>query len=214
RCNHEAMMRSGQVRARLLPASRAAFPEWLARHGIDCGCAEPGTDHVCGDARALEEYQADLQALAELGVRSEIIDGPTYLRDEPALREGVAGVVRYPDDASLRPDRYVTGMARALQAAGGELVENCEVRGITEAASGVDIATSTGTHRCADVVLAVGAWSPRLARMLKVPHLDKVMQPGKGYSITYSRPMLAPRRPLTLQERSVCVSTWGSGYRL
>src|SRR3546814_14055868 len=50
--------------------------------------------------------------------------------------------------------------------------------------------------------------------MLKVPYLDRVMQPGKGYSITYSRPALAPKRPLTLQERSVCVSTWGSGYRL
>ena len=214
RCNAEAMMRSGVVRARLLQASRAAFPEWLARHGIDCEFAETGTDHVFRDARALEDYRADLRALAELGVRSEVIDGPTYLRDEPALRDGVVGVVRYPDDASLRPDRYVSGMARALQAIGGELVENCEVRAIAERDGGLEIATSTGTHRCADVVLAVGAWSPKLSRMLKVPHLDKVMQPGKGYSITYSRPMLAPRRPLTLQERSVCVSTWGSGYRL
>jgi D-amino-acid dehydrogenase len=40
------------------------------------------------------------------------------------------------------------------------------------------------------------------------------MQPGKGYSITYDRPAQAPRRPLVLHERSVCVTTWGSGYRL
>jgi D-amino-acid dehydrogenase len=64
------------------------------------------------------------------------------------------------------------------------------------------------------VVLAVGAWSPRLARRLDVPFLARAMQPGKGYSITYDRPLLAPRRPLTLQERSVCASIWGSGYRL
>ena len=69
RCNAEAMMRSGVVRARLLQASRAAFPEWLARHGIDCEFAETGTDHVFRDARALEDYRADLRALAELGVR-------------------------------------------------------------------------------------------------------------------------------------------------
>jgi D-amino-acid dehydrogenase len=214
RCNHRAMMRSGAARAALLQASRTQFPEWLARHRIDCEFAEDGTDHVFRDAQALEDFRPELASLAELGIRSEIIDGPAYLRDEPALRDGVAGVVRFPDDASLRPDRYVSGLARALRDAGGEIVEHCEVRSLEEAADGVRIGTSTGDRQCREVVLAVGAWSPRLARSLQVPLLDRVMQPGKGYSITYDRPALAPRRPLTLQERSVCVSTWGSGYRL
>jgi len=40
------------------------------------------------------------------------------------------------------------------------------------------------------------------------------MQPGKGYSLTYSRPSLAPRHTLVLREASVCVTTWQSGYRL
>jgi D-amino-acid dehydrogenase len=214
RCNHPTMMRNGVARAALLQASRAAFPEWLASLRIDCEFAQDGTDHVFRDARALEAFHRELADLAELGIRSEIIDGPAYLREEPALREGVAGVVRFPDDASLRPDRYVSGLARALRDAGGEIVEHCEVRAISETSDGLRISTSTGEHRCREVVLAVGAWSPKLAHALHVPLLGRVMQPGKGYSITYDRPALAPRRPLTLQERSVCVSTWGSGYRL
>ena len=40
------------------------------------------------------------------------------------------------------------------------------------------------------------------------------MQPGKGYSITYSRPDLVPKRPLVLRERLVCVTAWDSGFRL
>ncbi|MFZ5657800.1 MAG: NAD(P)/FAD-dependent oxidoreductase, partial [Pseudomonadota bacterium] len=40
------------------------------------------------------------------------------------------------------------------------------------------------------------------------------VQPGKGYSITYDAPALAPRRPLVLRERSVCVTAWASGFRL
>jgi len=40
------------------------------------------------------------------------------------------------------------------------------------------------------------------------------MQPGKGYSITYTRPALAPRFALVLREAAVCVTTWPSGYRL
>ncbi|HJU25627.1 MAG TPA: FAD-dependent oxidoreductase, partial [Rhodanobacteraceae bacterium] len=60
-------------------------------------------------------------------------------------------------------------------------------------------------------VLALGAWSPRVARQLgmRLP-----IQPGKGYSITTSRPDPAPQRPLVLREPGVCVTTWPSGFRL
>jgi D-amino-acid dehydrogenase len=203
------------ARAALLQASRAAFPGFLARHRIECEFAETGTDHVFRDARALEAYRAELAALAELGIRSEIIDGPAYEREEPAVRPGVAATVRFPDDASLRPDWYVDGLARAVRDAGGAIDEQREVLGIAPASGGaLQVATAAGTLACRDVVFAVGAWSPRLAQRLDVPFLARAMQPGKGYSMTYDRPALAPRRPLTLQERSVCVSSWGSGYRL
>src|SRR5690606_27786283 len=214
RCNGRAMMRSAAARIALLQASREAFPEWIAGHGIDCHFVERGTDHVFRDARALEAYLPELRALAEVGVASEVINGAEYERQEPAVLPGVAGTVRYPGDASLRPDRYAAGLAKALQAAGGSLVEHCEVRGLEDSAGGIRVATSTGEFHAGDVVMAVGAWSPKLARALKLPHLASVMQPGKGYSITYDRPALAPQRPLTLQERSVCVSIWDSGYRL
>src|SRR5690606_30689037 len=214
RCNGRAMMRSAAARIALLQASREAFPEWIAGHGIDCHFVERGTDHVFRDARALEAYLPELRALAEVGVASEVIDGAEYERQAPAVLPGVAGTVRYPGDASLRPDRYAAGLAKALQAADGSLVEHCEVRGLEDSAGGIRVATSTGEFHAGDVVMAVGAWSPKLARALKLPHLASVMQPGKGYSITYDRPALAPQRPLTLQERSVCVSIWASGYRL
>ena len=60
-------------------------------------------------------------------------------------------------------------------------------------------------------MLALGAWSPRLARTLD---LRLPIQPGKGYSITYERPARCPRIPLVCKERSVCVTAWSSGYRL
>jgi D-amino-acid dehydrogenase len=68
--------------------------------------------------------------------------------------------------------------------------------------------------RARDVVVATGAWAPRLASAIGVPWLRKAIQPGKGYSITYSRPVLVPKTPLMLRDRSVCVTTWGDGYRL
>src|SRR5690606_20747855 len=40
------------------------------------------------------------------------------------------------------------------------------------------------------------------------------IQPGKGYSITYTRPSSCPRQPLTRKEAGVCGTTWKGGYRL
>jgi D-amino-acid dehydrogenase len=216
RCNHGAWMQTAAAKARILHASRQALPEWMARHGLECEFSASGTDHVFRTARGLEDFDQDLRALAGFGVTSERIDGADYLRREPALRDGVVGVVRFPGDASLRPDRYVAELARALRAAGGSIVDHCEVLGVREEAGSMRVATTRGEMQARDVLVATGAWSPRLARALSpmLSGLRRAMQPGKGYSITYSRPALAPLHPLVLHERSVCVTTWEDGFRL
>ena len=65
------------------------------------------------------------------------------------------------------------------------------------------VQTGEGRRRGGKVLVALGAWSPEFERMIRMPI---PIQPGKGYSITYDRPTLAPRRPLVLKERSVCVT--------
>jgi len=205
---HAAMV----ARAAILNSSRALLPQWIARYRLQCEYAEQGVDYIFRSEAGLSHLAAELPPLAELGIAADVIDGVTYLRDEPALRDGVVGVVRFPGDARLRPDRYVAELARAVREAGGVIEEQCDVQGIDAVDGGVCIATSQGERRGGDVVIATGAWSPLLAKsagLMKLP-----IQPGKGYSITYDRPALAPKRPMVLSERSVCVTTWDSGYRL
>jgi D-amino-acid dehydrogenase len=216
RCNHRDWLQAGVSKAAILQASRALLPQWVSRHQLDCEFAESGTDHVFHDPRAFAEFDRELHALRELGIASELIDGNEYQRGEPALREGVAGVVRFPGDACLRPDRYVAGLARALRDAGGTIVEHCEVHAIRTDGDRQHVHTAQGGFRARDVLFATGAWSPRLADALRfaAPVVRRAMQPGKGYSITYDRPALSPRHPLVLHERSVCVTAWPSGFRL
>ena len=130
------------------------------------------------------------------------------------MKPGVAGVIRFGGDAMLRPDRYVAELARVVRARGGEVVEHCPMRGVRAGRDGFEVDTAGGLLRAREVVLALGAWSPRLADAVGVPALRRAIQPGKGYSITYTAPALVPRRPLMLRERSVCVTAWGSGFRL
>jgi len=214
RCNLRDWNASARPRAAILNASRQAFPQWIAGHGMDCEFAEPGTDYVFRDPAQLEQYVRQLPALDALGIGSQVIDGRDYLAQDPSLREGVAGAVHFPGDAQLRPDRYVAELARAVVAAGGVVETGCEATRAEPQADGMRVLTAKGEYRAGDVVLAAGAWSPLLARSLRLRWLRGAMQPAKGYSITYSRPSRVPRRAMTLYERKVCVTVWADGFRL
>ena len=203
--------RAAEIRLQILQAARDALPEWVERYGLDCEYDPAGVDYVFRTEKDLQDFGDELALLDDIGVAYERVDGAAYVRDEPALRDGVVQVVRFPGDARLRPNLYVAGLTRAVRERGGTIVEECEVTAIEAGDGGVVASGPDGQFRGRDLIVATGAWSGRLARRLR---LRIPVQPGKGYSITYSRPSLVPRRPLVLHERSVCVSSWDSGYRL
>ena len=211
RCNPRDWRGSAQARAALLDDSRQRLVEWIARYQLDCEFREEGLDYVFRDPRLLDRYVRECAVLAEFGIVSEIIAGSDYERQEPAMCEGVAGAIRFPDDARLRPDRYVSELARVVAARGGRFETDCRATGVLADAQGVSVRTDRGAWRAREVVIALGAWTPAFARTLG---LHAPIQPGKGYSITYSRPSLMPRRPLVLKDVSVCVTGWDSGFRL
>ncbi len=211
RCNASAWRQSTGSRSVILEDSRRRLADWVQRYTLQCEFVEEGLDYVFREQGNFDHYAQECELLREFGIDSDAFDGATYLRDEPALKPGVVGAVRFPGDARLRPDRYVAELARALRERGGVIEEQCRVNALLESADGVAVVTDRGMRHARELVVALGAWSPQLASGLglKLP-----IQPGKGYSITYSRPPLVPRRPMVLKDRSVCVTTWDSGFRL
>nr|WP_241093392.1 FAD-dependent oxidoreductase [Xanthomonas sp.] len=211
RCNRRDWAASAQARAALLNDSRTRLVDWIGRYRLQCEFGEDGLDYVFGDPRNFERYADECAALERLGIRTRVIDGREYLRQQPAFRDGVVGAVHFPGDAHLRPDRYAAELARAVRERGGTIEERCRVLALDPGADGVRVDTERGPRRGREAVLAMGPWSPALARTLG---LRLPIQPGKGYSITYTRPTLAPTRPVVLKDPQVCVTTWGSGFRL
>lgn len=214
RCNERDWRQAAQGKAALLNDSRARLGQWVRDYAMQCEFAESGVDYVFRDARAFAAEEHEIELLRALGVPVEAVDGARYESMEPALKPGVAGVMRFDGDAVLRPDRYVTELARLIRERGGEIVEQCAFEAVDMRNGGVSLRTAQGTIDAREVVFALGAWSPKQAAAIGFPALRRAMQPGKGYSITYSAPSLVPRRPIVLRERSVCVTAWGSGYRL
>ena len=182
--------------------------------GLECEFVASGEDFIYRDPRRLEKDLHEVPMLRDLGVPVTVVDGPVYAAQEPALKPGVSGAIRFTGDASLRPDRYVAELARLVRSHGGSIIEDRALQALDVDGDRVNASTSAGRLRARDVVIATGAWSPRLASAIGLPWLRKAIQPGKGYSITYARPSLVPKTPLMLRDRSVCVTTWADGFRL
>lgn len=212
RCNWPDARQSAAAKLPLLEASRRLIEALVSEQHLDCEFATLGTLNVFRDARAFANARAVHERLAEHLPVHEFLDGEATLAREPALKPGVAGAILNPGDASLRPDRFVAELARIVRAHGGVIEEGARIEQIQRDGKRIArIITSRGEFVGSEVVLALGAWSPRFARQLE---LRMPIQPGKGYSITYERPTRCPRMPLSLKERAVCVTSWGSGYRL
>ncbi|MFT4179253.1 MAG: FAD-dependent oxidoreductase [Thermomonas sp.] len=214
RCNERDWEASARAKYTLLSDSRQRIQHWVERFGLQCEFAESGEDYVFRDPRKFESGQFEVPLLRDLGIDVEIVDGPTYEALEPALKPGVAGAIRFSGDARLRPDKYVAELARIVRERGGRIEENVVLQSLQPDADGVTAHTARGRIRARDVVVATGAWSPLLGDAIGQRWLRRAIQPGKGYSMTYTAPDLAPKRPMILHEPSVCVTAWGSGFRL
>lgn len=212
RCNARDWRASATAKFALLDHSRREIEALVRGLALDCGFSASGFRYVYRDAVVLDTALADLPKLHEIGIAAHALDARTLAEAEPALLDGMAGAVEFPGDAQLRPDAFTRELARSLRARGAFIEEGVEVTGFGTAEGRVDrVRTARGEYRARDVVAAFGPWSPAMLRALR---LRLPIQPGKGYSITWSRPKVAPRMPMVLRERSVCVTAWEDGFRL
>jgi D-amino-acid dehydrogenase len=212
RCNARDFRHHAVIKSRLLLLARERIAEFIRDERLACEFAPGGTLSVWRNGADFEAARHEARMLAELGVPVEVLDAAAVRAREPALRDDIVGGHWHPGDAQLRPDRYVSALADAVRGAGGVIAEACPVRGFqVEGGRIAGVALAGQVVGAREVVLALGAWSPGIARPLG---LSLPIQPGKGYSITYTRPERAPRVALVLEERSVCVTTWEGAYRL
>ncbi|MDA5343692.1 NAD(P)/FAD-dependent oxidoreductase [Stenotrophomonas maltophilia] len=211
RCNARDWLQSTRARGALLDDSRRRLAEWVQEHALDCEFAARGLDYVFGDARNFDHHVAECEALNAQGIATTCIGGGDYARANPAFHDRLAGAIHFPGDAQLRPDRYTAELARVLRAQGVVIDEQVDVQGFSDDAQGVRVQADGQSLAARELVLATGPWSRHWARQLdlRVP-----IQPGKGYSLTWSRPALVPQRPVVLKDHSVFVIAWREALRL
>ena len=212
-CSKGSMLRIAREFQPLIESSIDEYRRLFATEDIQAEWGEKGLLYVFKSAKALESFaKTDELLSAEFGLKASLFSGSELEAFDPAFVSGLSGAYYYDDDASVRPDMLMKNWKSLLEARGVTFLEECRLLSVNAESLQVrSIETSRGKE-CADqFVFATGAWSSQLGKLLgcSIP-----VEPGKGYSVTMSRPPRAPRYPTLFPEARVGITPFSEAYRI
>jgi D-amino-acid dehydrogenase len=213
RCTHSQMIDAGTQLQRILDSTMQEYRDLFDNRGLGGEWKENGLGYVFRTKKGLRAFQATDELLTEhYGISAQRIEGEDLPDFDPALKSDLAGAYFYDDDASARPDALVHHWVRRLSDAGVAVIEHCQLESVEKQGQQIlGLVTSRGKMSADHYVFATGAWSSQLSAELacKIP-----VEPGKGYSVTMSRPGISPRHPMLFPEHRVGVTPFDDSYRL
>ncbi len=201
-----------EVYRELARESFSIHREFAAGDDADYEFDETGLYHLYLTSEAFREGQADAESLAAHGILSETISGEALRDADPAIGEKVVGAVVNRPDSRINPARFLQWLADRAEAAGARLLSETEVFGVSGGnGRGRRVLTTRGPMAADQIVIAAGAWTGAVARMMgsRVP-----IEGAKGYSLTFPRPETAPRAPLILEDYHVVITPFERTLRM
>jgi D-amino-acid dehydrogenase len=196
---------------RALSISSLALHERLRRE-IGIRLEPSGTLNVYETVAGLEHGRRESLEHAAAGLRCERLSEAEACALEPALSAPIAGAIYYPDELSGDPLDFVRVLAAAAEDAGATIRAGTEVLSLERRGSRiVRLETTAGPIAAGTLVLAAGAWTPRLAHHLR---LSIPVEAGKGYHLDYEARVGDPRVPIFLREAHVVVTPLPGRIRL
>lgn len=208
RCNDRDHVAGVHATARLGARSHELY-DALAADGVDFRHRRNGLVMASLDRHRAEQELDHLRLVEEYGypVPDRLLDGAELAAAEPFLSAGVAAGFVVEGESHVDPASLTRGLAAAVRALGGEILEGAEVTAVDRSGRrSTRLHTTAGQIETEQVLLAAGAWSAPLGGMLgaRVP-----VQAGKGYSFS-TEPATPPARPLYLLDAKVAVTPlWG-----
>ena len=213
RCNHRHALSAGGAMKSILDASIREYEALFQAGEFEAQWQPLGLLYVLRTRRGMERFAAQDAMLRDtFGVAARRLEGSELPEFEPALRPGLAGGFLYDGDAFLRPDALTGNWTRWLASRGVRFEEGNRVQGVEKTAGEITrLLTDTGEVTADHYVFASGAWSTAVAADLGCP---VPIEPGKGYSITTTRPRTCPRHAMLFAEHRVGATPFDDSFRL
>jgi D-amino-acid dehydrogenase len=197
--------------------SRRCLQELRAATGLDYDQRSQGILHVYRDPVEFDHARAAAALMRGLGLPRLDKTAAECVTTEPALaaiRDQLVGGIHTPDDESGDAHKFTRNLAALGAARGIVFHANTTVQRLERDGESVSaVVTDRGRFHADAIVLALGSWSPLLARPagLRLP-----IVPAKGYSITVpvGHHHFAPTVSITDDEHKIVCSRLGDRLRV
>lgn len=162
---------------------------------------------------ATENFEMQLADDAEkFGLKVERLDAAGVQALEPEVEVNVRGGVLYKDDCHFNPGKLMAVLKNFLAEKGVQFQLNTTVTGFEKHGEQVTaVITDKGKFNCGELILAAGSWLPVVSKMMGISLL---LQPGKGYSHTYSHVEKNIHYPAILVDGRCAITPWGRKLRI
>jgi len=216
-CNARAYDVNKSRMLRLAEYSRDCLRQLRADAGIAYDERAQGTLQLFRTQKQLDGTGADTEILRRFGVPFEVLDRDGCIVHEPALarvREKFVGGLRLPGDETGDCFKFTRRLAEMAAGLGVEFRYGTRISRLNANGGRIDgAATSSGAVIADAYVLALGSYSPLLARPLG---LRLPVYPVKGYSITVpiTDPAGAPESTVMDETHKVAVTRLGGRIRV
>ncbi len=182
-----------------------------AADGVSFEMHTQGYLSAYADRHGFEHRVAALGTPREYGMEPVVLTGRELSDREPALVTTLAGGVYFPHDRHLRPDTLMAGLAARVVELGATVVDHTAVTGFRRDTRVRAAETAAGAIEGDQFLLAAGAYTAPVARMLdvRVP-----IRPGKGYSLDYLPAPVEISCSINLADAKVAVTPMDGRLRL
>ncbi len=170
---------------RLAEYARDELDHLRQKTGIQYDGRQQGTLQLFRTEKQLKDAHKDVEVLKSEGVPFELLDPEGCRRAEPGLAFSdvpYVGALRLPGDETGDCRIFTQTLAKMAEDAGVKFRWNESVLSVQRNADAIEgVVTDKETLTADAYVMALGSWSPQLAKALD---LNLPIYPVKGYSIT------------------------------
>lgn len=163
-------------------------------------------------SKKVEHEERTAASLAsKLGLEVELFDADGLSQLNYGVKTNALGAVLYKSDAHLQANRLIVFLRSELSKLGVSFIDEADCRSIeTNGGKIRKIVTQNQSFEADEFVIAAGAWSAELARLVNE---EIKLLPGKGYSFTLSKMEKSPVIPTILCEGKVAVTPFKNTLR-
>lgn len=188
----------------------------LADRGVEFEMHTDGLAVVFKQHQNLEHFGHTVTRMRQYGYTGSAVvryEGRDIRDFEPALADGVAGVLHVVSERHVRPETLTAALAQAVSERGGEIIEGDRVERLRQNGSGAwSVLTRSGREIVSDhLVVAAGYAAGALVQRIGV---RLPLEAAKGTSLTAVGRGTIPKHPMKLYENMVACSPFGNTVRL